>query len=76
LGKAAEQIDSGDYGRDVVSPLAMQAAAFGNFIDSARDQGIRPDLLTGLRGLMDEAVAAGHGEHDISSLVEVIKVRE
>ena len=76
LGKAAEQIDSGDYGRDVVSPLAMQAAAFGNFIDSARDQGIRPDLLLGLGGLMEEAVAAGHGKHDISSLVEVIKARK
>jgi len=76
LGKAAEQIDSGDYGRDVVSPLAMQALAFGNFIDAARDQGIRPDLLVGLGGLMTEAVAAGHGEHDISSLVEVIKARK
>jgi len=76
LTRAAEQVDSGDYGRGVVSPLAMQTAAFGNFVDSAREQGIRPDLLLGLRGLMDEAVAAGHGAHDISSLVEVITRRD
>ncbi|HEX4358720.1 MAG TPA: NAD(P)-binding domain-containing protein [Pseudonocardia sp.] len=76
LTKAAEQVDSGDYGRGVVSPLAMQAAAFGNFVDSAHEQGIRPDLLLGLRGLLDEAVAAGHGGHDISSLVEVITRRD
>jgi 3-hydroxyisobutyrate dehydrogenase-like beta-hydroxyacid dehydrogenase len=72
LAKTGEQIDSGNYGDDVTSPLAMQSAAFDNFLAAARDQGIRPDLLLPVRALVDAAVAAGHGEHDISSLVEVI----
>jgi len=68
LDTAAEQIDSGNCGDHVTSPLGMQAATFGNFIDPARKQGIKPDLLLGLRTLMDKAAAAGHGEHDIASL--------
>lgn len=72
LTKNAEQIDSGDYDSEVTSPLAMQLAAFGNFLDSARDQGIRPDLLTGIHTLMSDAVDAGHGNHDIAALIEVI----
>ncbi|WP_028924418.1 NAD(P)-dependent oxidoreductase [Pseudonocardia acaciae] len=74
LEHAAGQIDSGDYGGDVTSPLAMQAAAFENFIETSRDQGVKPDLLVPLRRFMDAAVAAGHGEHDIASLVEVMKL--
>lgn len=75
LTHAAQQIDSGDYGSDVPSPLAMQLAAFGNFTASARDQGIRPDLLAGIHTLMSEAVEAGHGNHDIAALIEVINRR-
>lgn len=74
LQHAAAQIDSANYRDGVVSPLAMQAAAFGNFIESAHDSGIKPDLLVPLGKLMDAAVAAGHGEHDIASLVEVLKL--
>lgn len=73
LAHAAAQID-GDYGEGVTSPLAMQAAAFDNLLDTARDAGVRPDLFVPLAELMREAVSAGHGEHDVSSLVEVLRI--
>jgi 3-hydroxyisobutyrate dehydrogenase-like beta-hydroxyacid dehydrogenase len=57
----------------VVSNLAMQAAAFPNFIQVSHDQGIRPDLLAPVQELMNEAVADGHGAGDISALVEVLR---
>lgn len=73
LTEAAAQIDSGNYGRDVSSPLAMQATALANIVDSAREQGIRADIFLGLRDLVDQAVAAGHDHDDFSSLIEVMK---
>jgi len=57
----------------VGSPLALQAAAFGNLIDSAHDAAIKADLLTPLDRLIEEAVAMGHGEHDFAAVAQALK---
>ncbi|MET7935654.1 NAD(P)-binding domain-containing protein [Streptomyces sp. NPDC005322] len=68
----ARNIDSGDHATGVVSNLAMQAAAFVNFTESARDVGVSPELLTPIGGLMARRVADGHGHEDLSGLVELL----
>jgi 3-hydroxyisobutyrate dehydrogenase-like beta-hydroxyacid dehydrogenase len=70
LPRVAEEVDSGDYGSD--SPLAMQATGVASLIEASRAQGITPDLILPVKRLMDEAVAAGHGDSDVAALVRVM----
>lgn len=70
---AAEQIDAGDYGKDVVSNLGMQAAAFANFFTSAEEAGISAELLAPLNSLMQRRVADGHGQEDLTGVIELLK---
>ncbi|SHE96216.1 3-hydroxyisobutyrate dehydrogenase [Streptoalloteichus hindustanus] len=73
LDRLAHQLDTGDYGHEVVSNLAMQAAAFPNIVQASLDQGIRPDLMAPIQRLMDQAVAAGHGAEDVAVVVDLLK---
>lgn len=73
LPDMARRIDSGDYRGGVVSNLEMQAAAFDNFIDASKQQGVSPELIAPMFQLMKKAVAAGYGDADQASLVELIK---
>jgi len=73
LPHVAEQVDSGDYRSD--SPLGMQATGVASLIEASRAQGITPDLILPMKRLMDEAVAAGHGDSDIAALVGVMRER-
>jgi 3-hydroxyisobutyrate dehydrogenase-like beta-hydroxyacid dehydrogenase len=70
---AAEQIDKQDYTIGVVSNMGMQSTAFVNLIDTARDQGVSPELLAPLGPLMARRVAAGHGDEDLAGVVELLK---
>ncbi|HZG06326.1 MAG TPA: NAD(P)-binding domain-containing protein [Streptomyces sp.] len=75
LPRLAERVDSGVYGGDVGSPLAMQAAAFDNFLRAGEEQGVRPDLIVPLKALMDRRVADGHGDEDLAGIVELLTAR-
>jgi 3-hydroxyisobutyrate dehydrogenase-like beta-hydroxyacid dehydrogenase len=70
---AAEQIDAGDYGKDVVSNLGMQAAAYVNFFTAAEEQGISAELLAPLNSLMQRRVADGYGHEDLTGVIELLK---
>jgi 3-hydroxyisobutyrate dehydrogenase-like beta-hydroxyacid dehydrogenase len=70
---AAQQIDQRDYTIGVVSNIGMQSAAFVNLIDTARDQGVSPELIAPLGPLMARRVAAGHGQEDLAGVVELLK---
>ncbi|GAA4528918.1 NAD(P)-binding domain-containing protein [Amycolatopsis samaneae] len=73
IERSAEQIDSGEYGKDVVSNLGMQTAAFGNFPRAGADQGVSFELLAPLQALMERGVAEGHGAEELISLIELLK---
>ncbi|UMP04717.1 NAD(P)-dependent oxidoreductase [Amycolatopsis sp. EV170708-02-1] len=73
LERSAEQIDDGDYVTDVVSNIEMQAAAYPNLAQAAKDQGISAELLTPLQSLMDKRVADGHGAEDLIGVIELLK---
>ncbi|MEU5885602.1 NAD(P)-binding domain-containing protein [Streptomyces sp. NPDC047461] len=70
--KAADQVASGDYGKDVVSNLAMQSAANATLLRTAEEQGVSTELLTPYAALMARRVADGHGDEDITGVLELL----
>ncbi|QBQ60508.1 NAD(P)-dependent oxidoreductase [Saccharomonospora xinjiangensis] len=67
---AAGRIDDGDHAGDVVSPLAMQAAAYDAFLTVARDRGVNPLLLEPLGRLLRRRADDGHGHEDITGVID------
>lgn len=73
---AAAPIDSGDHARDVVSNLAMQAAAYPGLVEVSRAHGVDPALLVPLGELVRRRVEDGHGHEDITGVVELLRTRK
>jgi 3-hydroxyisobutyrate dehydrogenase-like beta-hydroxyacid dehydrogenase len=74
--KAAEQLESGDYGKDVVSNPAMQVAGNSTLLATAEEQGVSAELLTPYMALMERWLAAGHGDEDGTGVVELLDLRQ
>ncbi len=72
---AADQLESGDYGKDVVSNLAMQVAGNATLLRTAEEQGVSAELLTPYTALMERWLAEGHGEEDTTGMVELLDLR-
>ncbi|MEU3270157.1 NAD(P)-binding domain-containing protein [Saccharomonospora sp. NPDC006951] len=72
VGGYAEQIDSGDYGKNAVANLAMQTTAFGHLLDFAATQGVSGELLAPLGELMRRRVAEGHGHEEVTGIIEYL----
>ncbi|MBT2397004.1 NAD(P)-dependent oxidoreductase [Streptomyces sp. ISL-100] len=68
----AHAVDSGQHVTDV-SSLAINQAAFPNFMDAFRDQGISSDLFAPMQKLLDRSVEEGYGADGLSRLVELLK---
>ncbi|WP_217145298.1 NAD(P)-dependent oxidoreductase [Streptomyces sp. AC627_RSS907] len=75
IHKAADQLQSGDYGKDVVSNLAMQVAGNATLLRTAEEQGVSAELLTPYMALMERRLAEGNGEEDTTGVVELLDVR-
>ncbi|MGW0816001.1 NAD(P)-dependent oxidoreductase [Streptomyces viridiviolaceus] len=73
--KAAEQLEAGDYGLDVVSTLAMQVAGNATLLRTAEEQQVSSELLTPYMDLMERRLAGGHGEEDTTGVVELLDLR-
>jgi 3-hydroxyisobutyrate dehydrogenase-like beta-hydroxyacid dehydrogenase len=74
--KAAEQLESGDFGKGVVSNLAMQVAGNATLLRTAEEQGVSPELLTPYMALMERRLADGHGDEDTTGLIDLLAPRE
>ncbi|MGW7298332.1 NAD(P)-dependent oxidoreductase [Streptomyces sp. NPDC054829] len=70
--KTADQLETGDYGKDVVSNLAMQAAGNATLLRTAQEQGVSAELLKPYMNLMDELLAQGRGEEDTTGMVDLL----
>ncbi|GHF66404.1 dehydrogenase [Streptomyces mashuensis] len=70
--KTAHQLDTGDYTKDVVSNLAMQAGA-DTLLRTAQDQGVSTELLAPFVDLMKRRVADGHGDEEFAGLVDLLR---
>ncbi|GAA2773787.1 NAD(P)-binding domain-containing protein [Streptomyces rameus] len=71
----AERLVSGDHTSGVVSTLEMQVAGAGTLLRTAAEQGVSAELLVPFLDLMRHRLADGHGEEDISGLVETLRTR-
>jgi NAD(P)-dependent dehydrogenase (short-subunit alcohol dehydrogenase family) len=72
LPRIAKDLDDGSAGA-AASNLAMQAAAYDNLTDASVAQGVDPSLLLPMGDLLRKAVAAGHGDADLSALVGLLR---
>ncbi|MEV6758877.1 NAD(P)-binding domain-containing protein [Streptomyces sp. NPDC051214] len=70
--ETAEAVDTDQHLTDV-SNLAMNRAAFPNFLQAYAEQGLRPDLFAPFQGLLDRAVEEGYGADGLSRLVTLLK---
>lgn len=72
LPSFASEIDGGDYA-DPASRLGLLLAAEADEEEFAREAGIDASWQAPMYDLVRRAVEAGHGEHSISALYEVLK---
>ncbi len=68
----AKEIDSGDY-TDAVSSVNLFLAGAAHDADLTRETNVDTSWHAPLHGLLRRAVEAGHGEHNISALTEVLR---
>ncbi|GHG91962.1 NAD(P)-dependent oxidoreductase [Streptomyces lanatus] len=73
--KAAEHLESGDFGKDVVSNLAMQVAGSATLLATAEEQAVSAELLTPYMSLLERWLADGHGDEDTTGAVELLDLR-
>lgn len=71
LPEYARQVDASDY-KATESNLAMQATAM-NFAEFNASIGISGELFAPLERLMKQRVADGHGDEELTSIIELIK---
>lgn len=71
----ADQIDSGDYAKGVVSNLAMQVSGNRALEATAHEQGVDPRLLAPYFALLEKRLAQGFGHEDGTGAVEYLLER-
>lgn len=74
LPQIGRQVDTRDYGTDVISNLAMQAVGFINIRQASKGQGVSTELLDPIQSLMDRRIADGFGHDNFSSVAELLRV--
>jgi 3-hydroxyisobutyrate dehydrogenase-like beta-hydroxyacid dehydrogenase len=57
---------------DAQAPMAIHAAAFADTLAMCRDVGVNDALPAAMMSSFERAIAAGHGEREISALFEVL----
>ncbi|MBQ1091915.1 NAD(P)-dependent oxidoreductase [Streptomyces sp. B93] len=70
--RTADQLRSGDYTKDVVSPLAMQVAGTPTFLSTAQQQGVSAELLTPYFELMRRRLSEGDGAEDLTGVIDLL----
>ncbi|CCK30221.1 oxidoreductase [Streptomyces davaonensis JCM 4913] len=68
----ADQLESEDFTKNVVSNLAMQTAGNATLLRTAQEQGVSPELLTPYMALMERLLAQGRGEEDTTGMVDLL----
>jgi 3-hydroxyisobutyrate dehydrogenase-like beta-hydroxyacid dehydrogenase len=71
LPETARAYDSSEQSA-AESNLRMQAAGFVKLLEASREQGVSTELLEPMKTLLDRAVAAGFGDRDIQSLIDLL----
>ncbi|WP_078969445.1 NAD(P)-dependent oxidoreductase [Streptomyces cyaneogriseus] len=69
----AEEIDSGDY-TDAASSVNLFLAGVAHDMELTKEADVDTAWLAPLHGLVERAAAAGHGDHSISALTEMLRM--
>jgi 3-hydroxyisobutyrate dehydrogenase-like beta-hydroxyacid dehydrogenase len=69
LDDIANQVQSGEYGGREAN-LEMQAVFMDHMIEVSEARGVDPTFPAYVKGLMEQAIAAGHGRDDVGRIVE------
>ncbi|MEV5814848.1 NAD(P)-dependent oxidoreductase [Streptomyces mutabilis] len=70
--QTADQLQSGDYTKGVVSNLAMQVAGTPTFLSTAEQQGVSTELLDPYFELMRRRLSEGSGEEDLTGVIDLL----
>ncbi|MEV4093062.1 NAD(P)-dependent oxidoreductase [Streptosporangium saharense] len=68
----ADQLESGDYTRNVTSNLAMMVEGNATMLRTAEEQGVSAELLTPFMTLMERRLADGYGDEDTTGVIDLI----
>lgn len=72
IPESAEEIDSASFETEI-SSLNVNKAAISHLVKTSNQLGIDSDMSVAIQALIEKRVAAGHGTHALSSLVEAFK---
>lgn len=75
LSSIAKQIDNGDYTTQG-SNLGMQLAGVENILKAGEEQGVSSQMILPMKALIEKAVGEGHGDEDLSALIEYFEVEK
>ncbi|TQJ46422.1 NAD(P)-dependent oxidoreductase [Streptomyces sp. SLBN-115] len=70
--RTADRLRSGDYTKDVASPLAMQVVGTSTLLSTAEQQGVSPELLSPYFALMRRRLGEGSGEEDLTGVIDLL----
>jgi 3-hydroxyisobutyrate dehydrogenase-like beta-hydroxyacid dehydrogenase len=70
--RTADRLRSGDYTKDVASPLAMQVAGTPTLLSTAEQQGVSPELLSPYFDLMRRRLGEGSEEEDLTGVIDLL----
>ncbi|WP_182905161.1 NAD(P)-dependent oxidoreductase [Microbispora sp. H13382] len=69
----ADQLDSGDYTKNVTSNLAMMVGGNATLLRTAEEQKVSPELLTPFMTLMERRLADGHADEGTTGVVDLLR---
>ncbi len=72
----ADQLESEDFTKDVVSNLEMQAAGNATLLRTADEQGVSTELLKPYMALMDRLLAQSRGDEDTTGMIDLLLRKE
>ncbi|WP_405632640.1 NAD(P)-binding domain-containing protein [Streptomyces sp. NBC_00016] len=70
--RTADRLRSGDYTKEVSSPLAMQVAGTPTLLSTAEQQGVSPELLKPYFDLMRRRLGEGSDEEDLTGVIDLL----
>ncbi|MEU9312026.1 NAD(P)-binding domain-containing protein [Streptomyces sp. NPDC048256] len=70
--RTADRLRSGDYTKEVSSPLAMQVAGTPTLLSTAEQQGVSPELLSPYFDLMRRRLGEGSDEEDLTGVIDLL----
>jgi 3-hydroxyisobutyrate dehydrogenase-like beta-hydroxyacid dehydrogenase len=70
--QVADQLETGDFTKGVVSNLSMMVEGNATLLRTAEEQGVSPGLLTPFMDLMSRRLADGHPDESTAGVIDLL----